>query len=89
MTHGKHILKTESNISIEIMCACTSSKYSLPNWKYLMLCCTQFPHIDIPSPKSGHHSSHICPTIRFHMYHIITCCNMYVKLTFNEKRNCQ
>ena len=50
--HGKHMFKTASNMDIATMCAYPSSKYTLPNCKCVLRCCSQCPHIDLPSPES-------------------------------------
>ena len=51
MPHGKHMLQSESDISMATMCTYPSSNYALPHWKYVLRCCAQCPHIDIPSTE--------------------------------------
>ena len=65
MSHGKNMIKIESDIDMATLWAYPPSEYALPHWKCVMIFCAQCPCIDIQSPESYHHSSNISPTIFF------------------------
>ena len=86
MPHGKHIFKTASDMYMETICAYPPSKYALTHWKCVLWCCAQFPYIDIPSPESDQHNSHVSPTMGFCVYHLIARCTVQGICPFNEKK---
>ena len=87
--HGKYIVKTASDMAMATMCVNPSSKYALPHWKCVLGCCAQCTHIDLPSPESDQHNSHVSPTIHFHVYQKIARCIVHGRCPFNDKKQCQ
>ena len=83
--HVKHVFKTASDIAMATMCAYPSFKNSLPHWKFVMRCCAKCSCIDVTSPESDQNKSNVSSTIRFHVYHIITCCTVHGRQTLTKR----
>ena len=48
MQHGNHKFNTAFEMAMATICAFSPSKYTLPHWKCVFLCCVKYPHIDLP-----------------------------------------
>ena len=65
LSHGCNIYQTESDVVMDKFCAYPITQYELPHCKYVLRCCTNCPHISIPSPESDRYHSNTYPTILF------------------------
>ena len=89
MQHGNHKFNTAFEMAMATICAFSPSKYTLPHWKCVFLCCVKYPHIDLPSPESDQHNFNASPTICFHAYHLIARCDVHGRGPFYENKQCQ
>ena len=48
MPHGRRIYAKAYDIANATICTYSQSDHSLPNWKYVLRCCTDFPCINLP-----------------------------------------
>ena len=68
MPHGLHIYATAADMAMATMCAFPPSQHALSHWKCSLLCCYNFPHIDLPGQESDKHHFNTSPSIFFHIY---------------------
>ena len=59
----------------------------LQNWKCAMRCYAKCTSINIPYQETDDQYSDTSPSIRFHIYHLISRCSTHGRLTLTEK-NC-
>ena len=88
MPHECNMYITASEIDIVIMCDFASNVHSLKNWKCVLQCFSTWPSIVTPNPEFNNTQKNMCPTIRFYVYKVISCCTLYDKCTFVEKSTC-
>ena len=86
--HRRHIYYKESDISQATICAYPKSDHALPHWKCVLRCCYDCPCINIPDQETDNHNSDTTPSIRFHIYHIITCCSAHGRIPLKYKKIC-
>ena len=55
----------------------------------MLHCCTKFPRINNPSQESDQHTYIISPTMRFHVYKIISRCKVHCRCHFNKNKQFQ
>ena len=82
MTHDTYVYKTESEVSMEIMCSFPSGRYDLTHWKYVIQLCTNCPSLEIPSIESDSANYNIFPKIIFHVCRLVSLCTKYGKIGF-------
>ena len=70
--HGRHIYAKSSDMAQAKMCAYNQSDHAIPHWKCVLLCCAECTCINLPDQETDNHNSEKTPSIRFHIYHIIT-----------------
>ena len=63
-----------------------ASKYSFPHWKHVLNCCASCPNVDLPIQESDKHHWNTCPTISFHIYHLIVGFSFHWILPLYEKK---
>ena len=86
-THGHNIYKTESDMDMLKMCAYKSYHHVLTHWKFLLHCCANLPHIYLTGQEPDIHHSNAYPTLRFHVYHLISHCKVHGRLPLYEKNH--
>ena len=84
--HGRHIYQTESDTDMSKICEYPSSQHALPQRKFVLHCCTNFPHIDLPGQESDRHHSKTSLTINFHVYHLIARCAVHGRLPIDKRK---
>ena len=53
MPHGRHIYANASDISKAIICSYPHPDHALPHWKFVLRCCAECPHINIPDQETN------------------------------------
>ena len=86
--HGRHIYVKQYDMAKATMCAYPHSDHALPHWKYVFQLCADYPCINIPDQKTDNYYSETTPSIRFHIYHIISCCTAHGTIPFKDKKIC-
>ena len=71
MSHGHHSYQKASVMDMGTIFAYWKSQHALPHCKCVLRCFDNFQHIDIPSQELYDHHSNTCPTISFHVYHLL------------------
>ena len=89
MPHGRHTYAKASDMSKATMCAYPQSDHALPHWKFVLLCCSNCPCINIPDQETYNHHSHTTPSILSQIYHIIACCNAHGRISLKDKKICR
>ena len=92
MPHGRHIYAKAYYIAKAKMCANSQSYHGLPHCTYVLRCCVQCPSINIPDQETDDKNPKPSPSIRFHIYHLITYCTKNGTLPLTNKkrfRGCQ
>ena len=77
MPHGRHIYTKAYDKENSTKYAKSQSDNALPHWKCVLRCCAQFPSIHIPDQETDDNHPNPSPSIRFHIYHQITCCKKH------------
>ena len=80
MPPGRHIYAKGSDIVKVTICAYPQFDHALPHWKCVLRCCDNCSCINIPEQETDNHYSNITPSIRFHIYHINTGCNVHGRI---------
>ena len=52
MLHGRHIYAKASDMAKTTMCAYPQSDHSMPQRKYVLWCCANFPFINLPDQET-------------------------------------
>ena len=86
MPHGRHIYAKASSMAQATMCAYPQSGHALPHWKCVLRWCTKCPCVNIPYQEIDNHNSDIAPSIRFHIYHIISRCTAHGRIPLKDKK---
>ena len=81
--HGCHIQNTAVNMAMIKMCLCTSKHNGLLHWKCVLRCCDKCTRIVLPSQEANKDTTKTCPTIRFHVYLIVSYCNVHGRHPYN------
>ena len=68
------------------MCHFPSDQHYLTNWKGVLSCCDKCTSIVIPGQEPNRDDTKTCPTIRFHVYRVLSCCTVHVRLTSEKNR---
>ena len=83
------MFQTSYGMAMEKMCEYPSSDYSLPHWKSVLHCYAQYTWIYLPIPESDQQYSNVSPTIQFHVYQQIGCCDVHGGYHFIENKQCK
>ena len=86
MSHGCHIYAKAYDMAKAKMCTYPQSEHSLPHWKYVFMCCTKFPCINLTDQETYNQYSEATPSIRFHIYHIIGRCTGHGRIPLKDKK---
>ena len=86
--HGHHIYAKASDMPKAKMSAYNQSDHSLPYWKCVLRCCSDFPCINISDQDTDNHNSDITPSFRFHIYHIIARCTAHGRISMEDNKIC-
>ena len=89
MPHGRHIYETASDMDMDTMCAYLPYQHALPHWKFVLRFCSNCPRIDLPYQESDKHYFNPSPSIRFHIYHLITWFTVHGRRPLDEKKICR
>ena len=87
--HGCHIYVTTSDTDMAKVCSYPQSQHDFSNWKYVLRCCSNFPHIDIPYQESDRNQSNTSTSIHFHIYHLFVSCRLHRRRPGYEKKICR
>ena len=88
MPHWRHICAKASGTEKATICEYPQSYHALPHWKCLMQCFYKFPSINLPEQEMDDQYTNTSPSIRFHIYHIITRCSTHGRLPLTDQNNC-
>ena len=66
MPHGRQIYATAADTAMKKMCEYPPSQHEFPHWKFMLCCCANCPHIDLPDQESDKHHSNTPTSICFH-----------------------
>ena len=69
------------------MCTYTQSDHALTHWKCVLRCCAEFKCINIPDQEKDNNYSETTPSIRFHIYHIISHFTAHGIIPLKEGKN--
>ena len=86
--HGRHIFAKSSDMANAKMCAYPHSDHELPHWKCVMWCCDKCPSTNISDQETDDQYYNTSPSIRFHVYHLISRCTAHLRLPLNENKFC-
>ena len=89
MPHGRHIYAKSYDMVKAKMCAYPQSDHALPHWKCVLRCCYKCPSIIIPDQETDYQYPNTSPSIRFHIYHIISSCTAHGRLPLNGNKICR
>ena len=70
------------------MCAYSQSDLTLPQWKCVLRCCAKCPSINLPDQETDDQYPDTSPSIRFHIYHMITRCTKHGRIPLTDKKSC-
>ena len=88
MPHVRHIYSKVYDMSQVKMCTYPQSDHALPHWKCVLRCCAEFPCINLPDQEMDNQNSDTTPSIRFHIYHIISHCTSCGTIPLKDKKMC-
>ena len=88
MSHGRHVYAKASDMENAAMCAYTQYDHALPPCKYVFCCCAECPHINLPDQETNKKHEETRPSIRFHIYHIISLCTAHGRIPLKDKKIC-
>ena len=88
MPHGCHIYAKASDMVNATMCAYPHSDHALPHWKFVLRCCAECPHTNLPYQETNKKHEETTTSIRFHFYHIIWRCTTHGRIPFKDKKVC-
>ena len=61
----------------------------LPHWKCVLLCCTNFPIINLPDQETDDQYPDTSTSIRFHIYYLIVRFTRHDRLPLTDKKSCR
>ena len=73
MPHGSHIYSKASYMEKATMCEYPQYDHALSHQKCVLRFCAKLPCINLPDQETYNQYSDTTPSIRFHIYHIISC----------------
>ena len=87
MPHGRHIYVKTYDMKKETMCAYPQSYNALLHWKCVMKFCAKCQSINLPDQETDDKYSNPIPSIRFNIYHLISCCTKHGRLPLTYKKS--
>ena len=88
MPHGCHIYAKASDMKNATMCTYPHSDNELQHWKCVLRCCANYHCINLPDQETTKKREETTPSIRFHIYHIVGCCNAHGIIPLKDKKIC-
>ena len=86
MPHGSHIYAEASSMEQATMCTYLQSDSALPHWKCVLRCCANCPCINLTDQETDKKHEETTTSIRFHIYHNISCCTAHGRISLKEKK---
>ena len=83
--HGRHIYDKAYGVAKSTVWPYPQYDHALPHWKCVLRLCAYFPCINIPDQEKDNQYSETTPSIRFHIYRIISRCTDNCRITLKEK----
>ena len=88
MPHRLHIYAKASNMAKEKICVYLQSDHALAHWEYLLIWCAKFPCFNLPDQETDDKYSNTRPSIRFHIYPLISYFTTHGRHPLNDNKNC-
>ena len=85
--YGRHFYAKAYDMANAIMCTYPQSDHALPNWKFVLRCCVEFPYINLPDQETNKKHEETTPSIRFHICHIIGRCASHGRIILKDRKN--
>ena len=82
--HGRHIYAKAYDMAKATICAYPQSDHALPHWKGVMWCCAKCSSVNLPDQETDDKYSDTSPSIKFHIYHLISYFSTHGRLPLNE-----
>ena len=89
MPYGHNIYSKASDMLKATMFAYTKSDHALPHWKYVLQCCVVFPCVNLTDQETYNQYYNTSPSIKFHIYNLISRCTTYGRLMLNDRKICR
>ena len=89
MPHRHHIYAKAYDMEKAKMCSNSQSYHELPHWICVLRFCAQCPSINIPGQETYDKHPNPSPSIRFHIYHLISICTKHGRLPLSDKKKFQ
>ena len=88
MPNGSHIYAKSYDMEKATMCMNWQSDHALPHWIFVLRSCAQCPIINIPDQETDDKHLNPCPSIHFHVYHLIALCTKHDRLLLYDNKSC-
>ena len=88
MPHGHIIYAKASDTTKAKICIYPHSDHSFPHWNFVLRCCSYFLCINIPVQEIYKKHEETTPSIRFHVYRIISSCTAHGIISLKDKKIC-
>ena len=88
MSHIQHRYQIAYDMEMATICVYPPSQHTFPHWNYLLHHFENFPCIDLTSQQLYKHHSNTCPTMSFHVYHLIARCTVQGRRLFYKNKSC-
>ena len=88
MPNGRHIQAKSSDMAKATMCTYPQSYHALLQWKFALRCFDDCTFINIPDQETDKKYEETTPSIRFHIYHIISRCTAHGIIPLKDKKIC-
>ena len=88
MPHGRHISVKESDMAQATTCVYPQYYHALPHWECVLRCCSDCPCINLNEQETENQYSETTPSIRFHVYFIISRCSAHGIIPFKDNTIC-
>ena len=85
MPHVRHIYSKATDMAQATMCSYHQSDHAMPHCKCVLRYCSECPCINIPDQEKYNQNSDTTPSIRFHIYHIISLCTTHGRNPLKDK----
>ena len=70
------------------ICAYSHSDNALPHCKCVFICCAKCPSFYLPDQETDDHYYDTCPSIHFHIYHLIGRCTKHGRRPLTDNKSC-
>ena len=88
MPHRRHIYAKVSDMAKATKCEYPQSDHALPNWKFVLRCCSKYICVNLPDQETDYQYSNTRTSIQFHIHHLIARCTTHGRLPLNDKKHC-